>query len=185
MSLHALVAHLPLGCLVASLAFDLLYAWTQREEFAAVGWWTLILGTVFAAAALATGVIADRALGDLPSVARTSVDVHATLAYVTLALFLGLAIVRLLGAGRLGARWSGAYLAAGAIATALLLATITFGLRTVRVFAVGIPDSALERARETTPAEPRPFEEPVPPPPDTAPDAAGDTATWDTAGSGE
>lgn len=64
MSLHAVAAHFPLGALAASLLFDLLHAWTRREEFAHVGRWTLLLGTVFGAIALATGWVAARAPGE-------------------------------------------------------------------------------------------------------------------------
>lgn len=151
MSWHALIAHLPLGCLVASLVFDLLYAVTRRDEFATVGWWTLLLGTFFGAGALATGLWARGGLAGLSSVARTAVDVHATLGYVAVALFLGLCLLRLLLGRRVGERWAGAYLAAASIATALFVATTYFGLRTVRAFAVGLPGAALEQALEARP----------------------------------
>lgn len=148
MNLHLVAVYFPVGLLVASVVFDLIAQVTHREELATVGWWTLVSGALMALVALVTGILEEPVPEATSAAARTALDVHSTLAYVATILFAVLALWRLIGRGRIVERARPAYLAAGVIAAALLVATMYTGVRSVYVYAIGIPDATLEAAVE-------------------------------------
>lgn len=178
MNLHVLAVFFPVGLLVASVVFDLLAQALHREELATVGWWTLVSGVLMALAALVTGILEEPVPEATSAAARTALDVHSTLAYVATLLFVILALWRLIGRGRIAERARPAYLAAGVIAAALLVATTYTGVRNVYVYAIGIPDATLEAGLEMRGPRPVPPTTPVdtvPTGPDTTmPGAAGE-----------
>ena len=90
-NVHPLVVHFPLGLLPASALVYLLAWLAGRDSWAWTGLWLLVLGTVSAATAAATGLRADDGVMIDPSVREQLLDPHRRLMLTTVGLAVALA----------------------------------------------------------------------------------------------
>ena len=90
-NVHPLVVHFPLAFLGgAALLYGL--AWvTGRDSLATIGLWLLILGTIAAVTAVATGLWAEDGVMVAPSVRAELLEQHERLMLMTLGLSVALA----------------------------------------------------------------------------------------------
>ena len=96
-NIHPLVVHLPLALLPSAVLFYLLAWLTGRESLAWTALWVLLLGTVSAAVAAATGLHAEDGVMVDPSVREQLLDPHEDWMLTTLGLSAALALWALAG----------------------------------------------------------------------------------------
>lgn len=150
--LHAAINDLPPALLLASVAFDLLGAFTKRESLKAAGFWTLIFGATGAAASVVTGLLAEDRVEHAES-AHALMETHEAFAWVILGLFGVLAIWRLLRRGVWSEKEQPIALTAGVIGLGLLLYMTTLGGKLVFEHATGIPSTSLRAVAAQREAE--------------------------------
>ena len=91
-NIHPLFVHFPIAFLVGAALFYLL-AWILRKDHLAItAFWVLILGTISAAATVATGLYAEEGVMIARSVREQLLGHHEDLMVTTLCLSVGLAI---------------------------------------------------------------------------------------------
>src|SRR5919109_3678802 len=100
--LHAALNDLPAALLVTTVLFDLIAAATRKAPFRQAGLYTLIVGAIGAAAAVLSGLQAEESIEHGDAVHRV-METHERLALITLGIFGGLALWRLLREHRMGA----------------------------------------------------------------------------------
>ncbi len=84
--LHPITIHAPLGLLLGSAAWDVLWVWQGPEPWALLGRWTLLLGLIFALPAAGTGVVDYLALPASRPIRRLAI-VHLILALLAVAAY--------------------------------------------------------------------------------------------------
>ena len=90
-NVHPLVVHFPLAFLSGAVGLYLIAALARREAWAWTALWLLVLGTLSAAVAAATGLYAEDGVMVARSVRAHLLEPHETLMLVTLGLSLVLA----------------------------------------------------------------------------------------------
>jgi len=90
-NIHPLLVHFPLAFLPASALVYALAWLAGRDSWAWTGLWLLVLGTVTAAGAAATGLRADEGVMIAPSVREQLLDQHRWLMLTTVGLSAALA----------------------------------------------------------------------------------------------
>src|SRR4029450_1511779 len=93
--LHAALNDLPTALLVAAVLFDLIAAATRRPGFRLASLYVLVFGALGGVAAVLSGLQAEEHIEHGDAVHRV-METHETLAFVTLGIFGGLALWRLL-----------------------------------------------------------------------------------------
>ncbi len=135
---HPLVVHFPIALLMASVFFDMIANWRQREVFEKVAKWNLALGVLAGIAAVVSGLLAEASVPQFPVIQET-VERHETLAFVTLGVFAILFLWRFIKNGKSFERRRTFYLALAVIGILILGATAYYGGELVYKFGVGMP----------------------------------------------
>jgi hypothetical protein len=99
--LHAALNDLPAALLLAAVLFDLAGAITKRPTLRTVGFWTMVLGAVGAAAAVLSGLQAEEHIAHGEAVHRV-METHEELGLITLGIFAVLALWRIVRENRMG-----------------------------------------------------------------------------------
>ena len=146
--LHAALNDLPAALLLVAVLFDLLGAATRRPGFRQVGFWTLIVGAVGAAAAVLSGLQAEESIDHGDAVHRV-METHELLAFVTLGIFGVLALWRIVREKRMGTAERSLGLAVSLGGVGVLLAAAAYGGRLVFDHAAGIPTEVLQAELES------------------------------------
>jgi len=135
-NVHPLVVHFPLAFLGgAALLYGL--AWvTGRDSLATIGLWLLILGTIAAVTAVATGLWAEDGVMVAPSVRAELLEQHERLMLMTLGLSVALAAWALV-ARPLPARGRAVFLILFLVLLALMSRGADFGGRMVYDYNAG------------------------------------------------
>jgi uncharacterized membrane protein len=141
--LHAALNDLPAALLLAAVLFDLAGAITKRPALRTVGFWTLVLGAVGAAAAVVSGLQAEEHIAHGEAVHRV-METHEELALITLGIFAVLALWRIVRENRMGSTERTVTLALSLGGVAFLLVTAVYGGRLMFEHAAGIPTAVLQ-----------------------------------------
>jgi uncharacterized membrane protein len=141
--LHAALNDLPAALLLAAVLFDLAGAFTKRPTLRAVGFWTMVLGAVGAAAAVLSGLQAEEHIAHGEAVHRV-METHEELGLITLGIFGVLALWRIVRENRMGSGERAISLALSLVGVGALFATATYGGRLVFEHAAGIPTDVLQ-----------------------------------------
>jgi uncharacterized membrane protein len=141
--LHAALNDLPAALLVAAVVFDLIAAATRRAAFRQASLYTLIFGTVGAAAAVLSGLQAEENIDHGTAVHRV-METHEQLGLITLGIFGALTLWRLVRENRMGAAERALSLALALGGTGVLIAVGVYGGRLVFDHAAGIPTQVLQ-----------------------------------------
>lgn len=141
--LHAALNDLPAALLIGAVLFDLLAAATRREGLRIASFWTLMLGTLGAAAAVISGLQAEDHIAHGEAVHRL-METHERLALITAGIFAVLALWRLLRENRMGQAERALALALGLGGAGVLTATGVYGGKLVFQHAAGVPSEVLQ-----------------------------------------
>ena len=141
--LHAALNDLPAALLIGAVLFDLLAAVTRREGLRIASFWTLMLGTLGAAAAVISGLQAEDHIAHGEAVHRI-METHERLALITAGIFAVLALWRVLRETRMGQAERAVALALGLGGAGVLTATGVYGGRLVFEHAAGVPSEVLQ-----------------------------------------
>jgi uncharacterized membrane protein len=141
--LHAALNDLPAALLIAAVLFDLLAAATRREGLRIASFWTLMLGTLGAAAAVISGLQAEDHIAHGEAV-HELMKTHEKLALVTAGIFGVLALWRLVRETRMGQAERALALALGLGGAGVLAATGVYGGKLVFEHAAGVPSEVLQ-----------------------------------------
>lgn len=150
---HAALNDLPTGLVLASLVFDLVGSATNKEGLKTAGYWTLVGGTVGALLAVASGLIAERAMEHGESVHRL-VERHQFLALAVAGLFVALSGWRIWRRGNLGPAERPQYLMMAAVGVLGMIWVANLGGTIVYRHGGGIPTSVMLEAIEERAGEP-------------------------------
>lgn len=148
--LHAALNDLPVALLIAAVLFELIAAATRRAGFRQASLYTLIFGTVGAAAAVISGLQAEENIDHGDAVHRV-METHEQLALITMGIFGVLTLWRLVRENRMGAVERSLSLALALGGAGVLIAVGVYGGRLVFDHAAGIPTGVLQtEARQRT-----------------------------------
>lgn len=120
--LHPMLVHFPIALLVTSVLFDAAGTLIEREALREGGLWLLVLGLVGGVAAAVAGDLAEEA-AEKAGVAETLIETHELLAFITLGLFGGLLLYRLVLRNQFTRRALAVYFLGAAIGLGTLAAT--------------------------------------------------------------
>lgn len=147
---HAALNDLPPALLLASVAFDLLGGATKREGLKVAGFWTLVAGTVGAAGAVVSGLLAEKTIEHGEAV-HLVMERHKVLALSVGGLFLVLAGWRIWRHGNLGPAEQPPYLVAATVGALGIIWVAHIGGTIVFRHGGGIPSAVMQEAlRERT-----------------------------------
>jgi len=141
--LHAALNDLPAALLIGAVLFDLLAAATRREGLRIASFWTLMLGTLGAAAAVISGLQAEDHIAH-GEVVHLLMETHERLALITAGIFGVLALWRLLREARMGSAERAMALVLGLAGAGVLTATGVYGGKMVFEHAAGVPSEVLQ-----------------------------------------
>src|SRR5262245_38217318 len=141
--LHAALNDLPAALLIGAVLFDLLAAATRQEGLRVASFWTLMLGTLGAAAAVISGLQAEDHIAHGEAVHRI-METHERLALITAGIFGVLALWRLLRENRMSQTERALALALGLGGAGVLTATGVYGGKLVFEHAAGVPSEVLQ-----------------------------------------
>ena len=141
--LHALLNDLPIALLVTSVFFDLLALATRRILLRQVGFAVLMVGAVGGVAAVLSGLQAEDHIEHGEAVHRV-METHETFALISLAVFGGLALWRLVRERKMGSAERAVTTIASLGGVGVLFATGFYGGRLVFEHAAGIPSTVLQ-----------------------------------------
>ena len=141
--LHAALNDLPAALLIGAVLFDLLAAATRREGLRIASFWTLMLGTLGAAAAVISGLQAENHIAHGEAVHQL-MKTHERLALITAGIFAVLALWRLFREARMGQGERALALALGLGGAGVLTATGVYGGKLVFEHAAGVPSEVLQ-----------------------------------------
>ena len=135
--IHPMVVHFPIALLMASVLLDLLAARWHQIGFPEASLYTLIGGLAGAVVSVITGSFAEE-LVEKSGVPEAALDLHETLGYATLWLFVGLLAIRL-GMSRGWLREIPALsIGVGLVGVVILAATGYYGGSLVYEFGAGV-----------------------------------------------
>jgi uncharacterized membrane protein len=141
--LHAALNDLPAALLIAAVLFDVIAAATRREGLRIASFWTLMLGTLGAAAAVISGLQAEDHIAHGEAVHRI-METHERLALITAGIFGVLALWRLVRETRMGRPERALTLVLGLGGVGVLTTTGIYGGQLVFEHAAGVPSEVLE-----------------------------------------
>jgi uncharacterized membrane protein len=141
--LHAALNDLPAALLVGAVLFDLLAAGTRREAFRVTSFWTLMLGTLGAGAAVLSGLEAEDHIAHGDAVHRV-METHEELALITAGIFAVLALWRIVRERRMGGMERTLALVLGLAGAGMLTATGVYGGKLMFEHAAGVPTEVLQ-----------------------------------------
>ncbi|HET9754246.1 MAG TPA: DUF2231 domain-containing protein [Myxococcales bacterium] len=140
--LHPFLVHFAIGLLLIAPVADVLGLLFRREALLDTGRWATLLGTLFAALALASGWSAEHGLGPHSAAGEALLRLHGRLGWVTLAAWLPVAGWRAASRLALPLRARTLYLAASFTAAAVLAAEAILGAALVYRHGVGLSPAA-------------------------------------------
>ncbi len=135
--LHPILVHFPIALLLTSVLFDATGAVTKREAMREGGLWLLILGLLGGASAAVAGTFAEEA-AEKAGVAKSLIETHETLAFLTLGIFGALLAYRLVLRNRFATVTLAVYLIGAVIGAGTLSATGYFGGHLVYEHGAGV-----------------------------------------------
>jgi uncharacterized membrane protein len=135
--IHPMVVHFPIALLTVSLLFNLISMRWKSASFRDAGLYTLIAGLLGAVAAVVTGSIAEETVED-SDIPEALLNIHETLGYATLALFIGLLGLQLLMRRGVIREIPALYVTYGFIGVMVLLVTGYYGGVLVYDFGAGV-----------------------------------------------
>lgn len=141
--LHALLNDLPIALLVAAVFLDLLALVTGRVTFRKVAFWTLMVGVLGAGAAVLSGLQAQEHIAHGEAVHRV-METHEELALISLGVFAGLALWRIMRESRMNAPERAILVTLSVGGVGVLFATGLYGGKLVFEHAAGITSPVLE-----------------------------------------
>ncbi len=141
--LHAALNDLPAALLVGAVFFDLLAAATRREGFRITSFWTLMLGTLGAGAAVLSGLEAEDHIAHGDAVHRV-METHEELALITAGIFAVLALWRIVRERRMGGTERTLAVVLGLAGAGMVTATGVYGGKLMFEHAAGIPTEVLQ-----------------------------------------
>jgi uncharacterized membrane protein len=137
------VNDLPAALLLVAVLFDLAGGLTRRPPLRVAGFWTLVVGGLGAALAVASGLQAEDHIAHGDAVHRV-METHEKLGLITLGIFAFVALWRILREKRMGGTERSAALVLSLVGTGTLVATGMYGGRLVFDHAAGIPTEVLQ-----------------------------------------
>jgi uncharacterized membrane protein len=135
--IHPMVVHFPIALLIVSVIFDLIAMRWRTKSFRDASFYTLIAGLIGAAAAVLTGAWAEE-VAEGKGIPESVLEIHETLGYATLALFIGLLGLRLLMRRGVVREIPALYVTFGLIGVVVLLVTGYYGGVLVYDFGAGV-----------------------------------------------
>ena len=109
--LHPFLVHFPVALLTVALFFEAAGILLKRDDFARTAWWTQVVGTLGAYAAILSGLMAEKTL-KVNGALKEVLEMHKQLAFLIAAVFSVLALWRIGTRGALPVRNRVLYLAA-------------------------------------------------------------------------
>lgn len=140
--LHAFVLHFAVGLLIASTLFDIAGLLLHREQLLFAGKWATILGALFAVLSVASGFLAESALGPHSAAGEALLHLHKALGFVLAGAWLPLASWRVFAKSALPLRLRTFYLAGAFAGAALVLLETGLGTALVYQHGLGLSPSA-------------------------------------------
>ncbi|MEW6510711.1 MAG: DUF2231 domain-containing protein [Bacteroidota bacterium] len=134
---HPVLVHFPIALLTLAVLFELAAKLAKSEVLSRVGWWNQLTGTLGLAAAVLSGLAAERSV-TIGGAARPYVDTHEQLAFIASAVFAVLLLWRIANRSRIPDRSALVYLLLLAVGAFFLWGTAWFGGEIVYRFGVGI-----------------------------------------------
>jgi uncharacterized membrane protein len=141
--LHAALNDLPTALLVTAVLFDLLAAITRRTIFRQVGFWLLMVGAVGGAAAVISGLQAQKHI-DHGEAVHQLMGTHEDLALITLGVFAVLALWRIFREKRMASAERSVVLVLSVVGLGFVVATGVYGGKLVFEHAAGISSPVLQ-----------------------------------------
>jgi uncharacterized membrane protein len=142
--LHPFVIHFAVGLLLIAPICDVLGLLLRREALLYAGRWTTLLGAVAALVSTLTGFAAQNTLGPHSAAGESLLHLHNALAYVVLAVWVPVAVWRILSKLPLPLRLRTLYLAAAFTGGVVL--TVEAALGNAMVYRHGLGLSPAARA---------------------------------------
>jgi len=141
--LHAVINDFPPALLVIGVFFELGYLFTKRESLRSAAYWSLIVGAVFTAVAVFSGLRAEDAIQHGEAI-HDIMETHERFAWITLGFFGVVAVWRVLRDAKMGRpeRWAVALI--GVVGLGFLVATGREGGEMVFDHAAGMSTEAIE-----------------------------------------
>ena len=150
--LHAMLNDLPAALLVVAVVFEVLHVLTRKDGFRYASFWTLIAGTVGAAAAVLSGLQAEEMIEHGTAVHEV-MERHETLAFITLGVFAILAGWRLVRERKMKMPERRVALVLALVGAGVLFTTSKLGGELVFNHAAGIPTEVMQQEIENRGAE--------------------------------
>ncbi|HET6370084.1 MAG TPA: DUF2231 domain-containing protein [Nitrospiria bacterium] len=148
--IHPMVVHFPIALLFTSVFFDLLGIIKKDKNFDQTGSWLLVLGLLGGVVAAIFGAWSEDVVKEA-GIPESAIDLHETLAYVTIAAFGVLLLFRWWARKRWSVRDRVVYLCGAALGLLLLSMTGFYGGNLVYEYgaAVKLPASSMTTAPAT------------------------------------
>jgi uncharacterized membrane protein len=139
---HAALNDLPTALLLTAVLFELIAVVTRRPGFHQVSFWTLMVGAVGGAAAVISGLQAEDHIEHGEAVHRV-METHEQLGLITLGVFGGLALWRIVRERRMGTLERALVVILSLGGVGVLFATANYGGRLIFQHAAAIPSKVL------------------------------------------
>jgi len=134
-SVHPFLVHFPVALLTVAIGLEIVASLTGREELSRAGWWNQLAGSVGLAAAVVSGLFAEKA-AQIGGGAKAIFEVHEQIAFAASALFALLLLWRIGSRTRIPRNYRLLYLLLFAAGVCLLLAGAWYGGELVFRFGV-------------------------------------------------
>jgi uncharacterized membrane protein len=141
--IHPMVVHFPIALLMASVFLDLLTVRWHQIGFRQASLYTLIGGLAGAVVSVITGSLAEE-LVEKSGVPKAALDLHETLGYATLWLFVGLLAIRLIMSRGWLREIPALSIGVGLVGVVILAATGYYGGSLVYEFGAGVARTLLK-----------------------------------------
>ena len=145
--LHAMFNDLPAALLIVAVVFEALYVLSKKDGFRYASFWTLIAGTIGAAAAVLSGLQAEESIEHGTAI-HEIMERHETLAFITLGVFAVLAGWRLVRERKMKMPERQVALVLGLVGAGVLYTTSKLGGELVFSHAAGISSKVMQQEME-------------------------------------
>ena len=142
--LHAMLNDLPAALLVVAVVFEALYVLSKKDGFRHASFWTLMAGTIGAAAAVLSGLQAEETIEHGTAI-HEIMERHETLAFITLGVFAVLTGWRLVRERKMKMPERQVALVLALVGAGVLYTTSKLGGELVFNHAAGIPTEVLQQ----------------------------------------
>ncbi|NNG16900.1 MAG: DUF2231 domain-containing protein [Gemmatimonadales bacterium] len=145
--LHAMLNDLPAALLVVAVVFEALHVFSKKDGFRHASFWTLIAGTIGAAAAVLSGLQAEETIEHGTAI-HEMMERHETLAFITLGVFAVLAGWRLVRERKMKTPERQVALVLALVGAGVLYTTSKLGGELVFSHAAGISTEIMQQEME-------------------------------------